>query len=52
MFQAAYDVGGYSVNPYIIQSSILGIRPHFSQPVCNTHSLCFFCFTFTTFHNL
>ncbi|KAG7597792.1 Ternary complex factor MIP1 leucine-zipper [Arabidopsis suecica] len=52
VLKAAYDVGGYRVNPYIIQSSILGIRPHFSQPVCNTLSPCYFCFTFTTFHNL
>ncbi|CAA0227600.1 Ternary complex factor MIP1 leucine-zipper [Arabidopsis suecica] len=36
VLKAAYDVGGYSVNPYIIQSSILGIRPHFSQPLLQT----------------
>lgn len=40
MSQAAYDVGGYRVNPHMIQSSILGIRPHFSPPVCkHTHTL-------------
>lgn len=37
--QAAYDVGGYRVNPHMIQSSILGLRPHFSPPVCNTRTL-------------
>ncbi|XP_010459800.1 PREDICTED: uncharacterized protein LOC104740801 isoform X3 [Camelina sativa] len=36
VLKAAYDVGGYRVNPYIIQSSILGIRPHFSPPLLQT----------------
>ncbi|XP_010529062.1 PREDICTED: uncharacterized protein LOC104806041 [Tarenaya hassleriana] len=34
--KAAYDVGGHRVNPYIIQSSILGIRPHYSVPLLQT----------------
>ncbi|WZY98458.1 hypothetical protein YC2023_070787 [Brassica napus] len=32
VLKAAYDVGGYRVNPHIIQSSILGLRPHFTPP--------------------
>ncbi|XP_055835378.1 uncharacterized protein LOC129903887 isoform X3 [Solanum dulcamara] len=28
--QAAYNVGGHCVNAYLIQSSILGIQPHYS----------------------
>ncbi|CAH2036669.1 unnamed protein product, partial [Thlaspi arvense] len=36
VLKAAYDVGGYRVNPHIIQSSILGIRPHFSPPMLQT----------------
>lgn len=36
VLKAAYDVGGYRVNPHIIQSSILGIRPHFSPPLLQT----------------
>ncbi|XP_022544970.1 uncharacterized protein BNAA07G32940D isoform X2 [Brassica napus] len=32
VLKAAYDVGGYRINPFIIQSSILGIRPHYSSP--------------------
>ncbi|KAJ4883942.1 hypothetical protein Rs2_34035 [Raphanus sativus] len=31
VLKAAYDVGGYHINPFIIQSSILGIRPHYSS---------------------
>lgn len=34
ILQAAYNVGGHCVNAYVIQSSILGIRPHYSAPVC------------------
>ncbi|XP_010539744.1 PREDICTED: uncharacterized protein LOC104813722 isoform X2 [Tarenaya hassleriana] len=34
--KATYDVGGQRVNPYIIQSSILGIRPHYSVPKLQT----------------
>ncbi|EOA39186.1 hypothetical protein CARUB_v10012153mg [Capsella rubella] len=36
VLKAAYDVGGYRLNPYIIQSSILGIRSHFSPPLLQT----------------
>ncbi|KAF8055704.1 hypothetical protein N665_1287s0003 [Sinapis alba] len=36
VLKAAYDVGGYRVNPHMIQSSILGIRPHFSPPLLQT----------------
>ncbi|CAH8389970.1 unnamed protein product [Eruca vesicaria subsp. sativa] len=36
VLKAAYDVGGYRVNPHIIQSSILGLRPHFSPPLLQT----------------
>ncbi|KFK44202.1 hypothetical protein AALP_AA1G227900 [Arabis alpina] len=36
VLKAAYDVGGCRVNPYIIQSSILGIYPHFSPPLLQT----------------
>uniref|UniRef100_A0A1J3IAF3 DUF547 domain-containing protein n=1 Tax=Noccaea caerulescens TaxID=107243 RepID=A0A1J3IAF3_NOCCA len=36
VLKAAYDVGGYRVNPHIIQSSILGIRPRFSPPLLQT----------------
>ncbi|KAL1190011.1 hypothetical protein V5N11_033319 [Cardamine amara subsp. amara] len=32
VLKAAYDIGGYRINPFIIQSSILGIRPHYSSP--------------------
>ncbi|KAG5250166.1 Electron transporter [Salix suchowensis] len=31
-FQAAYNVGGQGINACIIQSSILGIRSHYSEP--------------------
>lgn len=34
LLQAAYNVGGHCVNAYVIQSSILGILPHYSAPVC------------------
>lgn len=33
-FQAAYNVGGQCINACVIQSSILGIRSHYSEPVC------------------
>lgn len=36
VLKAAYDVGGYRVNPHMIQSSILGLRPHFSPPLLQT----------------
>lgn len=36
VLKAAYDVGGYRVNPHIIQSSILGLRPHFTPPLLQT----------------
>nr|XP_009788075.1 PREDICTED: uncharacterized protein LOC104235935 isoform X2 [Nicotiana sylvestris] len=32
ILKAAYNVGGHCVNAYVIQSSILGIRPHYSAP--------------------
>lgn len=32
IMKAAYNVGGQYVDAYVIQSSILGIRPHFSAP--------------------
>ncbi|KAG7590366.1 Ternary complex factor MIP1 leucine-zipper [Arabidopsis suecica] len=32
VLKAAYDIGGYRINPFIIQSSILGIRPHYTSP--------------------
>lgn len=34
LLQAAYNVGGHCVNAYLIQSSILGIQPHYSAQVC------------------
>ncbi|KAE9456791.1 hypothetical protein C3L33_11309, partial [Rhododendron williamsianum] len=36
IFQAAYNVGGHYVNACIIQSSILGIRLHYSLPRLQT----------------
>ncbi|KAF5747270.1 putative electron transporter [Tripterygium wilfordii] len=36
IFQAAYNVGGHCVNAYLIQSSILGIRSHYSAPWLRT----------------
>jgi len=33
-FQAAYDIGGHSVNAYVIQSSILGCQLHRPALVC------------------
>ncbi|KAF3588553.1 hypothetical protein F2Q69_00027237 [Brassica cretica] len=36
VLKADYDVGGYRVNPHIIQSSILGLRPHFTPPLLQT----------------
>ncbi|CAN8292138.1 unnamed protein product [Cochlearia groenlandica] len=36
VLKAAYDVGGFRVNPQIIQISILGIHPHFSPPMLQT----------------
>ncbi|KFK42086.1 hypothetical protein AALP_AA2G209200 [Arabis alpina] len=39
VLKAAYDVGGYRINPFIIQSSILGIRPHYSSPSPLLHTL-------------
>ncbi|KAG0463233.1 hypothetical protein HPP92_021709 [Vanilla planifolia] len=32
VLKAAYNVGGHSVNAYVIQSSILGCHPHCSAP--------------------
>lgn len=39
--QAAYNVGGHCINAYVIQNSILGIRPHYSAPVWLHNNLCF-----------
>ncbi|CAN8234374.1 unnamed protein product [Cochlearia groenlandica] len=39
VLKAAYDVGGYRINPFIIQSSILGIRPHYSSQSPLLHTL-------------
>ncbi|XP_060200050.1 uncharacterized protein LOC132628279 isoform X1 [Lycium barbarum] len=36
ILKAAYNVGGHCVNAYVIQSSILGIRPHYSAPWLQT----------------
>ncbi|CAI9762965.1 unnamed protein product [Fraxinus pennsylvanica] len=36
IMKAAYNVGGYCINAYDIQSSILGIRPHYSSPWLQT----------------
>lgn len=36
ILKAAYNVGGHSVNAYIIQSSILGIQLHYSLPRLQT----------------
>ncbi|KAJ0257506.1 DUF547 domain-containing protein [Hirschfeldia incana] len=36
VLKAAYEVGGCRVNPHMIQTSILGIRPHFSPPLLQT----------------
>ncbi|KAG5392816.1 hypothetical protein IGI04_022779 [Brassica rapa subsp. trilocularis] len=36
VLKAAYDVGGYRVNPHMIQSSILGLCPHFTPPLLQT----------------
>ncbi|XP_069153601.1 uncharacterized protein [Solanum lycopersicum] len=36
ILKAAYNVGGHCVNAYVIQSSILGIQPHYSAPRLRT----------------
>ncbi|CAA2986811.1 Hypothetical predicted protein [Olea europaea subsp. europaea] len=36
IMKAAYNVDGHSINAYDIQSSILGIRPHYSTPWLQT----------------
>ncbi|KAL2506080.1 hypothetical protein Adt_21701 [Abeliophyllum distichum] len=36
IMKAAYNVGGHCINAYDIQSSILGIRPHYSAPWLQT----------------
>ncbi|TMX04121.1 hypothetical protein EJD97_011419 [Solanum chilense] len=36
ILKAAYNVGGHCVNAYVIQSSILGIQPHYSAPWLRT----------------
>ncbi|PSS31139.1 UPF0692 protein like [Actinidia chinensis var. chinensis] len=36
ILKAAYNVGGHCINAYIIQSSILGIRLHYSLPWLQT----------------
>uniref|UniRef100_A0A5B6ZJR4 DUF547 domain-containing protein n=1 Tax=Davidia involucrata TaxID=16924 RepID=A0A5B6ZJR4_DAVIN len=36
ILKAAYNVGGHCINAYVIQSSILGIRPHYSAPWLQT----------------
>ncbi|CAI9777113.1 unnamed protein product [Fraxinus pennsylvanica] len=36
IMKAAYNVGGHCLNAYDIQSSILGIRPHYSAPWLQT----------------
>ncbi|CAI9115330.1 OLC1v1016211C1 [Oldenlandia corymbosa var. corymbosa] len=36
ILKAAYKVGGHSINAHVIQSSILGIRSHFSEPWLQT----------------
>ncbi|KAL3372420.1 hypothetical protein AABB24_008800 [Solanum stoloniferum] len=36
ILKAAYNVGGHCVNAYVIQSSILGILPHYSAPWLRT----------------
>ncbi|KAK2661012.1 hypothetical protein Ddye_007545 [Dipteronia dyeriana] len=36
ILKAAYNVGGHSVDAYVIQTSILGIRPHHSSPWLQT----------------
>ncbi|KAM6543430.1 hypothetical protein CsatB_007877 [Cannabis sativa] len=36
VLKAAYNVGGHCINAYVIQSSILGIRPHNSAPWLQT----------------
>ncbi|PKA56571.1 hypothetical protein AXF42_Ash015344 [Apostasia shenzhenica] len=33
VLKAAYNVGGHSVNAYVIQSSIIGCQPHCSAPL-------------------
>uniref|UniRef100_A0A803NKI2 DUF547 domain-containing protein n=1 Tax=Cannabis sativa TaxID=3483 RepID=A0A803NKI2_CANSA len=40
VLKAAYNVGGHCINAYVIQSSILGIRPHNSAP-CSGYRHCF-----------
>ncbi|CAA2964188.1 Hypothetical predicted protein [Olea europaea subsp. europaea] len=36
IMKAAYNVGGHCINAYDIQSSILGIQPHYSAPWLQT----------------
>nr|GME07119.1 uncharacterized protein LOC109166066 [Ipomoea batatas] len=36
ILRAAYNVGGHCINAYVIQNSILGIRPHYSAPWLQT----------------
>ncbi|XP_059635344.1 uncharacterized protein LOC132277508 [Cornus florida] len=36
ILKAAYNIGGQCINAYVIQSSILGIRPHYSAPWLQT----------------
>ncbi|KAL6996043.1 hypothetical protein U1Q18_006178 [Sarracenia purpurea var. burkii] len=36
IFQAAYNVGGHLIDAHVIQSSILGIRSHYSLPWLQT----------------
>ncbi|XVF74035.1 hypothetical protein PTKIN_Ptkin13bG0029200 [Pterospermum kingtungense] len=36
IMKAEYNIGGYQINAFVIQSSILGIRPHLSEPWLQT----------------
>lgn len=36
ILKAAYNVGGYCINAYVIQNTILGIRSHYSAPWLQT----------------